>query len=475
MIHSEMAVPKKRSLSELRGNEELPEKEEARDIVDNATSSELPGVETEEQQDRRLNREATELGIHFEKSLPSIPIHGLGNIIPTRVSSSVALEPSLSSRFSQSTHPTSCSSSEQQPVTQLPSLSNSSIPSAPPSILSFSSKRSSLFKIKRSFRRISGFRRKKTIAHLRPTLPLMIPKAPAAIKDDQNVLVKVASLRRSSILEQAEAPKEVILAPEQFSLATSTYDPAATRRSLENEQLKILRTTHLEEQTRFMTLIQQQRQTIQNMHSDRQAQIKSCYQHLKQTLTGTHQEATSTLEDRHLSAEVDLHHTLALERQACDTRLRHMEAYCNSPICIADMPARTVTDKDFRELAQQYHVRDTMQSLHDSRINVLREKQAKHVERVIAKQDEELAKSASQMNAELAALDSELDHTLAEEQVSVVERKFRLGRRWSIAEAVARKRLEIETGEHFAPLPPIVWPTGSTSGSTPVPPPLQGG
>lgn len=454
-----MTVCRKRSLSDLQDNDSdnAPEKEKTTDKAYRASSLDLQGGETEEALDRRLDREAAELGIHVETTLQLTPVHGLGNSVPALTPSSVALEPSLSSRVSQSTHPTSCSSSEQQAVTKSSSLSTSSIPSATPSLLSHSSKKSSYLKIKRSFRRISGFRRKKALGHLSPALPSIIPKAPMAVRDEQNVLAKVVSLKKLSISEQREGLKDVILASEQFALAVPAIDPAATRRSLENGQLKTLRAKQIEEQTRFTELQQEQQRELRTKHDSQTAQVSTRYQQLEHSTKERHHQAMTIMEDRHLSAEVDLHRTLELERQACETRLRHMEAYCNSPMSIKGMPTRTVTDKDFRELAQQYHVRDSMESLHDSRINVLREKQAKQVERVLAKQDEELAKLGEQKDSEIAELGLKFNQAVAEDQNALEERKHRLERRWVLAEAVARRRLEIGTDEQYAPLPPITW------------------
>lgn len=75
-----------------------------------------------------------------------------------------------------------------------------------------------------------------------------------AVRDEQNVLAKVVSLKKLSISEQREGLKDVILASEQFALAVPAIDPAATRRSLENGQLKTLRAKQIEEQTRFTEL-----------------------------------------------------------------------------------------------------------------------------------------------------------------------------------------------------------------------------
>ena len=135
-----------------------------------------------------------------------------------------------------------------------------------------------------------------------------------------------------------------------------------------------------------------------------------------------------------------------------------MEAYCNSKGQIKGMPQRNVTDKDFRELAQQYHVRNGMSNLHEARINVLREKQAKQLERITAKQDLELSKLHSDSDQELQDLDIDFTDEETTLEHEFAERKKRLIARWTLAEAIERRKLENETGEAFGTLPPIAWP-----------------
>lgn len=170
-----------------------------------------------------------------------------------------------------------------------------------------------------------------------------------------------------------------------------------------------------------------------------------------------HVEALSSLEHRHLSAEMDLERTLEVERQACQTRLKHMQAFCNPRSVIQGMPNRIITQQHYRQLDQQYHVRNGMENLRASRINVLREKQAKQLERIMAKQELDV----EQMDKELATTLQEFETTCHTEMQVLTEesaeRRKRLVSRWSLAEAILRKRLENETGEAYGRLPPTPW------------------
>lgn len=121
------------------------------------------------------------------------------------------------------------------------------------------------------------------------------------------------------------------------------------------------------------------------------------------------------------------------------------------------MPSRIVTKSDYRQLEQQYHIRNGMDNLHASRINVLREKQGKQQERIMAKQESEL----EILESDFERQNEEMDAKFRDEEVRLrqefAERKQRLVRRWGLAEAIERRKLEQATGETFEPLPVITW------------------
>ena len=181
------------------------------------------------------------------------------------------------------------------------------------------------------------------------------------------------------------------------------------------------------------------------------------YQDQERDTHAHHAEALSSLETRHLTAEVDLQRTLQRERQACDTRLKHMQAYCNPRSTVVGMPSRVVTKSDYRQLEQQYHIRNGMDNLHASRINVLREKQGKQQERIIAKQEVELETLESDFERQNEEMDARFRDEEIRLQQEFAERKKRLIRRWALVEAIERRKLEQVTGETFEALPPIIW------------------
>lgn len=236
------------------------------------------------------------------------------------------------------------------------------------------------------------------------------------------------------------------------------YDnPAAQERSMHDPHLKRLRWSQLDEQRRFNRFEADQRRVMRSRQAQRERRVLDQYPHKVEAAKSRHVDALASLEQRHLSAEVDLEKTLAIERRACETRIKHMEAYCNPRSTVRGMPSRTVTKQHHQQLEQQYRVWSGMDNLHAAKINVLREKQGKQVERVMGKQEAELKDMEQDLANDMQQLEvsRQSDEGLLRREFSA--RRKRLTSRWSLAEAIERKKLENETRETYAPLPPIEW------------------
>ncbi|KAI4189824.1 MAG: hypothetical protein L6R41_001190 [Letrouitia leprolyta] len=417
---------------------------------------------TEEEVDRQFLRTALNLGINVPQDPKTTLELVTKNVSALELTSPSDFRPPPSST-SNSTHPTSCSSSEQRGHTKTSSLTSASMTSAPSSIHSDSSQRSSYTKIKRGMQRISTLRRRKTFDG--PVLPIPLPIA--AIKTirppHQHHPATIDQYSSNSFARKPTPAANPETAPASHTRVPSTsadceYDDIAARqRSTQHPQLKRLRWAQLDEQRRFIRFEADQRRVMQSRQTSREQKILDEYPQQVNVMKERHAEALASLEQRHLSAEVDLEKKLNLERQACDTRLKHMQAYCNPRSTIEGMPNRVVTKQHHRQLEQQYHVRNGMGNLHTARINVLREKQGKQLERIMAKQELELKDMEKELAWKMQQLDSasRADEELLQREFS--ERRKRLTSRWSLAEAIERKKLENETGEKYAPLPPIEW------------------
>ncbi|KAL8722573.1 MAG: hypothetical protein Q9225_000969 [Loekoesia sp. 1 TL-2023] len=418
---------------------------------------------TEEEVDRQFLRTALNLGINVPqdpKTTLELVTNNVSALDLTSNSSDFRPPPS---RTSNSTHPTSCSSSEQRGPTKTPSLTSASMTSAPSSINSDTSQKSSYTRIKKGIRRLSTLRRRKTIDAPVPPIPMPIaaiktirslPRPCPATVDQPSPATILRKPVPAPTPETSPEPRvRAPSAPHKYQLD----DPAARQRSIQHPQLKQLRRSQVQEQRRFIRFEADQRRVMQSRQISRERKILDEYPQKVKAARQRHAEALSSLEQRHLLAEVDLEKTLEIERQACDTRLKHMQAYCNPRLAVQGMPNRVVTKQHYRQLEQQYHVRNGMDNLHAARINVLRERQGKQLERIAGKQEQELEELEKELADKMQQLEfsSQYDEQMLEHEFT--ERRKRLTSRWSLAEAIERKKLENETGEAYAPLPPFEW------------------
>ena len=424
---------------------------------------------TEEDVDQRFLQMALDLGIN----VPQDPKTTL-DIVNKNVSAlSLTSAPSDSqpppSRNSHSTHPPSDTSSEQRP-TKTSSLATASTTSAASSLYSSSSSKSSYTKIKRGLRRISAIRRRKTIDSPIPALPFAVhtmqairPAPPVRPAAQDRALSHESSPARyispKPVTPRLHDPPPRIL-PVVHDLSEEQYleNLTARHRSINTPQLKRLRMSQIEEQNRFVSFEDDQYRLLHFKQDERKRALLDRFTEQEKSMQDRHSEALISLEHRHLSAEVDLIKTLELERQGCETRLKHMQAYCNPRSNVEGMPSRVVTKKDYHQLEQQYHIRNGMDNLHKARINVLREKQGKQLERVSAKQEAELEGLADDYRKQMVDLDAAFDAGDTQLQREFAARKKRLLSRWALAEAIERRKLENSTGETYGALPEIQWP-----------------
>ena len=163
-----------------------------------------------------------------------------------------------------------------------------------------------------------------------------------------------------------------------------------------------------------------------------------------------------------------LHAEFDIEKRAVMVRLKHMEAYCqhptppptpvdssssttSSPASIdhhqqsppqQPLPSRKVTEKDYHSLAAQYRERDAMDSLHSSKINVLRGKQKKAVETFTSKREHEVLLMERAHDKEVDAMDD----VVAKREEGVLAtfgaKRARLETRWKLQALIERGRME---------------------------------
>lgn len=105
-----------------------------------------------------------------------------------------------------------------------------------------------------------------------------------------------------------------------------------------------------------------------------------------------------------------------------------------------------------------------MDNLHTARINVLREKQSKQLERVAANQESEMEALAASYVEEVAELEKRFEEEEEELGQEFRERRQKLVQRWGLAEAIERRKLENSGAGEFGPLPHIQWEGSITLG-----------
>lgn len=445
--------------------------------------------ETEDEVDRHFLQTALDLGIN----IPQDPETTLDLITNSISSLNINAEPSgptlspPSRAASQSTHTASDSSIEHPGHRKTPSLAATSITSA--SLSSVASHKSNIVKVRRGLRRISRFHRRKTVPDPVPNIPprvssiLQIGRSgiksqraitldqvptisdpqPHAMTTDQPHTPQTPRTRGASVTHEPAPPPPPTAAPPPPPEESSLQSISGRRRSISNPILKNLRTVQLQEQLRFISFEASQKRLLRTKHLQRKRETLAQYHQQQKDTHTRHAESLTSLETRHLTGEAELHRTLQTERQACDTRLKHMQAYCNPRNVVEGMPNRVVTKADYRQLEQQYHIRNGMDNLHASRINVLREKQAKQVERIVAKQEVELDNLEIEFEHQTEELDAKFQEQESRLQEEFAERKRRLVSRWNIAEAIERRRLELQSGEEHGPLPVIAWSSDADS------------
>lgn len=179
------------------------------------------------------------------------------------------------------------------------------------------------------------------------------------------------------------------------------------------------------------------------------------------------------LEARQLEDELKQEKENEVEKRSIQTRLKHMEAYCHTPSppqspsqmtfgfrasedSLRSLPERHVTQQHYENLAQAYHVRDNMDGLHASKINVLRGKQKRTLQNFMLKKERELEQMEGDHNKEMAAVDHDYAIKEAEIRQEFDYRRTKLEARWKLQTLVERTRLERSTGQKFEALPDIV-------------------
>ncbi|ATY60370.1 IBR finger domain [Cordyceps militaris] len=197
--------------------------------------------------------------------------------------------------------------------------------------------------------------------------------------------------------------------------------------------------------------------TMQARHATDKLTLLEQHVDEQDALTARHAKAAAALEDRQIAAEMELRATLEQTARSVNLRLKHMEAYCQGRSS-SDDAGRVVTERNLRELGQQYTLRDGMAHQHQAKINVMRERQARRVEELLDRQEAEVETLTVRQQEASAVLGSRV---AAEEEAAgdaLRALQIRLGARWSLQLDVLCREREAEEGLRYGPVATPAWP-----------------
>nr|KMM66224.1 hypothetical protein CPAG_02565 [Coccidioides posadasii RMSCC 3488] len=373
---------------------------------------------------------------------------------PTRMLSSFSTPWSLKERISSSRHsiaslstcPTTCSISESEPRQ---------------SIADFRPTRHSLnlegidrgfkFGLKHAISRIPNLRRRKgsALGILPSTTPSELSSSPS------NGLRDIRQGRSLDINTTESLASRDTLAP---------IDEGCLRRSLVTPELKAMRAAHEGQMQRYLIFRRKMLVPILRGHRRTLEETKSRHIKAVEDLVAQNSQKAVRREERDLMAELSLTEEFKREKQALQSRIRYMEAYFITPppetqlgdnSAESRLPQRRYS-KEYRDLLRQkQHELATMDSLHESKIKVLRDTQAKHYENALKKweQDVRLLEEANERDLR------DLENRCREEKDVALgwleAKRARLQARWMLEESILRKKLEIDTQEYYSPLPKL--------------------
>jgi hypothetical protein len=172
------------------------------------------------------------------------------------------------------------------------------------------------------------------------------------------------------------------------------------------------------------------------------------------------------MEERQLVVEMEQVREFERAKANSRTRIKYMEGYLSnssppdsrSPsLSGSDLtpPSRSFTQQHKAQLAQEYHAYESMSQLHAAKIKVLRDRQEIRLQEAIARMDRELDCMTKKHATELIELQREHQQEEATILQALNAKKTKLRQKWVLEEAILRKKLEIQDGKPYGPLPPL--------------------
>ncbi|KAK6952153.1 hypothetical protein Daesc_006685 [Daldinia eschscholtzii] len=258
---------------------------------------------------------------------------------------------------------------------------------------------------------------------------------------------------RAAKLADEEAAKQEAAAKETADMLE------AVRRTHSCEEFKALQEEQVKEMERFHVFERKSKWLMWTRHAHAKLALVEKHSASIERMNERHAKTAANLEDRQVVAEMELRSTLEQSERNVRIRLKHMEAYCDGLGKNPDgnMPSRIVTERDLRELGQQYNVEKNMKQLHQAKINVMRDRQTKALEELLERQESEMGKLIEKNKKELESLESDFADEEDALTTTMNQRRAALQKRWELEMEVMRKELERDRGLSYAPMRPPEW------------------
>ncbi|KAI1359118.1 hypothetical protein F5Y08DRAFT_88463 [Xylaria arbuscula] len=265
---------------------------------------------------------------------------------------------------------------------------------------------------------------------------------------------------RAAALAAEEAMKQEAAARE------AAEELAAEDRTKNCDEFKALFTKQIKEMERFSAFEQKSKWMLWTRHAQRKVALVEKHSTAIDKMLERHAKTSANLEDRQVLAEMELRSTLDQSEKHVRVRLKHMEAYCEAlgRDSAAETPSRVVTERDLRELSQQYNIEKNMKQLHQARINVMRDRQTKALEQLLERQENEMKRLVNKNTDEVEDLELEFaneEDTLA---LTFSARQSSLETRWKLEMEIMRRELENARGVRYGSPSPPEWPRETEDG-----------
>ncbi|TQS38807.1 hypothetical protein Golomagni_00678 [Golovinomyces magnicellulatus] len=269
-------------------------------------------------------------------------------------------------------------------------------------------------------------------------------------------------------VQEISSESKIFINPDHHQETYLGFTDSIERENIENletadahsVEISILRAQQVNERDRFRAFERKMKWYMATRHGKERVKAQKKFEKRIAKMKDCHEKAITRLEDIQVEAEYEMISKFEhLERNVLN-RLRHMESYCDAVGRDPDDPSivRVVTEKDLRQLGQQYNLRDSMHHVHQSKIKVLRDKQAKQLERLLLQQEREfevLLNKREELTQAEQRFKKEKDG-LAE---LFAKRKAALIKKWRLEEKAEILRLNEEKKvESTSISPPIEWP-----------------